>query len=75
MVEKVRMLGEVVLLAVFQDENATIGQQVVGENQVGNGGQLGKLIGRICKDEVELPTWRLDESEGIASYDDVVSGL
>ena len=51
---KVRMFLETVFLPVFQDEESVFFQQVVLEDEIGQGFQPGKLVGRVGKDKVEL---------------------
>lgn len=51
---KVRMFLETVFLPVFQDEESVFFQQVVLEDEIGQGFQPGKLVGRVSKDKVEL---------------------
>lgn len=67
MLDKMWMAGEVVGLAMLEDEDAVGLQQVVGEDEVGNGGQLFQNIGWVGEDEVELLTAALHETEHIAT--------
>ena len=61
------MLGEVVVLAVFQTEDAIGQQQLVLEDEVGQGGDLLQRIGWVGKDEVELLVARLEKAEHVAT--------
>ena len=51
---KVGMRGEIVLLAVLEDEYPVFFQQLFFKYQIGNLCQFRKRIGRVGKDEVEL---------------------
>lgn len=66
---------EVVLLAVFQYEQASFFQQVVFEDEVGKGFQAGQFIGWVGKDEVELLAASLNVFEHIATYGKAAVGL
>ena len=52
---EVGMLGEVMILAMFEYEDAVGSKDVAAEDEVGQGGELFQGIGRVGKDEVELP--------------------
>lgn len=52
---EVGMLGEVMILAMFEYEDTVGGKDVSAENEVGNGVELLQGIGWISKDEVEQP--------------------
>ena len=52
--DKAGMPAEVVVLAVLYDEETILAEKVTLQNHVGEFGYLGKHIGRIGKDEVEL---------------------
>lgn len=67
------MGGEVVVLAVLEDEDAVGLEQAVLEHEVGNGGQLGQCVGRVGEDEVELLVARLEEAEHVAAHEYVVA--
>ena len=54
MFHKVWMLGEVVVFAVFKDEDAVGLQQLLFEDEVGNLGQLLQRVGWVGKDKVIL---------------------
>ena len=47
---------EGILLAVLQDEKSVFFQQAVGEDQIGDGLQIGQFVRRVGKDKVELLT-------------------
>ena len=49
---KVRVVGEVVVLAMLENKHSAILQQVVAENEVGDCRQFGKSIRGVGKDEV-----------------------
>ena len=50
------MGGEVVLLAVLEDEDAFGSEDFLLENEVGNLRQFLQCVGRVGKDEVKLLT-------------------
>lgn len=54
MLDEARMLGEVVLLAVLEDEEAAGLEEWAGEDDVGQFGDLRQDVRRVGKDEVEL---------------------
>jgi hypothetical protein len=54
MLHEVRMLGEIVVLSVLEDEHAFGLQQLFLQYKVGNGGQFFQRLGWVGKDEVEL---------------------
>ncbi len=70
MLHEVGVAGEVVVFAMFEDEDALGLEQALLEDEPRNPGQLLQGIGRIGKDEVELLFARLDETEGIATKGD-----
>lgn len=61
-----RMLREVVLLAVLEDEYAVFFQQ--RQHKVGYGVKCRQGIRRVCEDEVKLPFAALQETENITLY-------
>lgn len=61
------MLGEVVILAVLEDEETVGLQQSALDDEVGQRGEFFQRIGRVGKDEVELLMAGLDESEDISA--------
>ena len=65
------MVGEVVVLAVFEDEDASLVEQVAFEDEPGDLGQFLECIRRIGKDEVELLMAALQEPEHIATDEQV----
>lgn len=67
MLDEMRMGGEVVILAMLEDEDAIRGEDALVEDKVGDLRQLLESIGRIGKDEVKLLSARLDEAEDIAA--------
>ncbi len=67
MLHKVGVAGEVVVFAMFEDEDTLGLEQAFLEDETRNLGQLFQGIGRIGKDEVELLFARLDEAKGIAA--------
>ena len=67
MLDKAGMGGEVVILAMLEDEDAIRGKDALVEDKVGDLRQLLESIGRIGKDEVKLLSARLDEAEDIAA--------
>lgn len=66
MFDETWMIGEVVLLAVFEDKDAIFGEQFVLEDQVWDCRQVWQSVGWVGKDEVELLLARLYEAEHIA---------
>lgn len=52
--DKAGMLAEVVVLAVFYDEQAILSEEATFQNHVGEFGYLGQDVGRVGKDKVEL---------------------
>ena len=67
MLHKVGVPREVVVFAVFKDEDALVRQQLLFKDEVGNLGQFLQGIGRVGKDQVVLLLARLDEAEHIAT--------
>ena len=67
MLYKVRIAGEVIVLAMFENEYAIGLQEILLEYKGGNLGQLFQSVRRIGKDEVKLLLARLDETEGVAT--------
>ena len=61
------MLREVVVFAMFKDENAVRLQQLFLEDEVWNLGQLLQCIGWVGKDKVVLLLTTLDEAEDITA--------
>ena len=51
---EMRMLGEIVVFAVFKDEDAVCCQKAMTEDEVWNRGKLFQRVRRVSKDEVEL---------------------
>lgn len=69
------MVGEVVLLAVLEDEETVRLQQVVLEDQVGYLRQLLQGIGWVGEDHVELLAARFEKAEHIAADQQIVVHL
>ena len=67
MLDKARVLREVVCLAVLEDKEAVLLQQVVAEDDVGQLGQLRQGVGRVGKDEVELLATLCEVLEDVAA--------
>ena len=67
MFHEVRIIGEVLVLAVLKYKDAAFLQQPFLKDEAGDGGQFLECIGRIGKDEVEALLARLDEAEGVAT--------
>ena len=67
MLDKAGMGGEVVILAMLEDEDAIRGKDALVEDKVGDLRQLLESVGWIGKDEVKLLSARLDETEDIAA--------
>ena len=72
MVDEMRMRLESVVLAMLQDKNAVGSQQLMLEDDVGQGRELFKRIGRIGKDKGKLLVARLEKAEGITTDEQVV---
>ena len=67
-----RMRLKRVVFAVFQDEDAFGNQQIVLEDEVGQGGELLKCVGRVGKDKIELLVTGFQESKNVATDEQVV---
>ena len=65
------MVGEVVVLAMFEDEDASLVEQVAFEDEPGYLGQFLESIRRVGKDEVELLMTALQEAEHVATDEQV----
>ena len=61
------VLGEIVVLTVFENKEPVGLEQSTLDNQVGQRGQLLQSVGRVGKDEVELLFAGLDETECVAA--------
>ena len=72
---KMRVVLERVCLAMLQDEQAVFLQQIVGKYQIGDGLQVGQLVRRVGKDEVELLATTLNVLEHIASDRQALVGI
>ena len=75
MLHKMGVAGEVVVFAMFEDEDTLGLEQAFLEDEIRNLGQLFQGIGRIGKDEVELLFARLDEAEHVATKGDADLGI
>ena len=60
------MLGEVVVLAMFENQETALTQKFTIQYHVGKFGDFLQHIGRVCKDEVELLPALADVLEHIA---------
>ena len=69
-----RVGREVVVFAMFEDEDAIGLQQSAIYHQVGHGRQFWQRIGWIGKDQVKRLVTRLDKAEHIATDEDMVLG-
>ena len=67
MLDEAGMGGEIVILAVLEDEDAAFPEDAFFEDEVGNLGQFLQGVGRVGKDEVELLAAGLDETEHVAT--------
>ena len=67
MLNKVGVVGEVVVLTMFEDKDAVILQQSFLEDDVRDGRQFFESVWRIGKDEVVLLTTGLQKAEHIAT--------
>ena len=72
MVDEMRMRLESVVLAMLQNKDAVGSQQLMLEDEVGQGRELFKRIGRIGKDKGKLLVARLEKAEGITTDEQVV---
>lgn len=54
MLQEIGMAGEIIILAMLQDEDSTFLQQIARHDNIGNFFQIGQGIGRVGKDEVKL---------------------
>ena len=61
------MLGEIVVLTVFENKDAVGFEQSALEDEIGQRGEFLEGIGRVGKDEVELLVAGLDETEDVAA--------
>ena len=69
------MVGEIVVFAVFKDEDAAVFQQLPADDEVGNLGQFLQCVWRVGKDEVILLPTAFQESEHIAADGDARLGI
>ena len=61
------VLGEIVVLAMFENKDAVGFEQSALEDEIGQRGEFLEGIGRVGKDEVELLFAGLDETEDVAA--------
>lgn len=61
------MCGEIVVLAMLEDEDAIGSKEILLEYQVGNLRKFLQGVGRISEDEVKLLAAGLNEAEYIAT--------
>ena len=69
MFHEVWIVGEVMVLAMLEDEDAVVFQQSASEDEAGDSGQFLEGIGRIGEDEIILLLAGLDIAEDIAADD------
>lgn len=69
MLDEVWVGGEVVVLSVFEDEDAVGLQQSCFEDETRYLGQSFESVGRIGKDDVELLMATFQKAENVASYE------
>lgn len=67
MLHEVRMVCELVILAVFENKYSVLLQQLVFKDEVRYLRQFLQSIGRVGKDKVERLPATLDEAEGIST--------
>ena len=73
MLQKMRMVGEIVVFAMFEDKDALWGKQLLLEDEVGNLGQFLQGVWRVSKDEVVLLFAGLQEAEDIGTKGDDIA--
>ena len=61
------MLGEIIILAMLENEDAALVQKVTIQNEVWNLGEFFQSVGWIGKDEIELLLAGSQETEHIAT--------
>lgn len=54
MLQEIGMAGEIIVLAMLQDEDAAFLQQIARHDDIGDFFQIWQGIGRVGKDEVKL---------------------
>lgn len=67
--DEVRVFGERVVFAMFENKNSAFAQTIFCKNAVGNGGNFGHLIRRIGKNQVEHFVVYIEKAEHIAAID------
>ena len=71
MLQEARMIGEIVVLAVLEYEDAFLVQQVAIKNEVWNLWQFLQCVWWVGEDEIKLLLARLQKAKDIATYQDV----
>jgi hypothetical protein len=66
---EVRMFGEGVIFAMFENENSAFAQTIFCKNAVGNSGDFWHLVRRIGKNQVEHFVVYIEKTEHIAAVD------
>lgn len=69
MFDEVRVFGERVIFAMFENENSAFAQTIFCKNAIGNGGDFGYLVRRIGKNQVEHFVVYIEKAEHIAAVD------
>lgn len=67
--DKVRMLGERVIFAMFENEDSAFAQTIFCKDAIGNGGDFGHLIRWVGKNQVEHFVVYIEKAEHIAAVD------
>ena len=67
MLQESWMLGEIIILAMLENEDAALVQKVTIQNEVWNLGEFFQSVGWIGKDEIELLLAGSQETEHIAT--------
>jgi len=67
MFHEVRIIGEIVVLAMFEDEDAIILQKSFLEDEVGDFGEFFQGVRRVSEDEVKLLLAGFDISENVST--------
>lgn len=65
------VVGEVVVLAMLENEDAVLVQEISAQDQVGNLRQFLQSVRRVGKDEVELLVATLQKTEHVATNQDI----
>ena len=67
MLPEVRMLFELVFARMLEDEDAVVGENIAGEDDVGQLRQVLEGVGRVGKDDVESFVGTFQEVEDIGA--------